>query len=75
MVDIERFQVWLVNLQPIKSQKINKTRRCVVISLNEMSSLSGVLVAPMTSGFEFPCRVECDFKVDRIDCVRPNKSR
>ncbi len=60
---IERFQVWLVNLNPTQGREINKTRPCVVISPNEMSSLSTVLVAPMTTkGFEFPCRVECDFK-------------
>ncbi|MFW5427104.1 MAG: type II toxin-antitoxin system PemK/MazF family toxin [Methylophagaceae bacterium] len=63
MVDIERFQVWLVNLNPTQGREINKTRPCVVISPNEMSALSTVLVAPMTTkGFEFPCRVECDFK-------------
>ncbi len=63
MAEIERFQVWLVNLNPTQGREINKTRPCVVISPNEMSSLSTVLVAPMTTkGFEFPCRVECDFK-------------
>ncbi len=63
MAELERFQVWLVNLNPTQGREINKTRPCVVISPNEMSSLSTVLVAPMTTkGFEFPCRVECDFK-------------
>lgn len=61
--EITRFQVWLVDLNPTQGREINKTRPCTVISPNEMSALSTVLVAPMTTkGFEFPCRVECDFK-------------
>ncbi|MCK5871406.1 MAG: type II toxin-antitoxin system PemK/MazF family toxin [Methylococcales bacterium] len=58
-----RFEIWLVGLNPTQGKEINKTRPCVIISPNEMSALSTVLVAPMTSkGFDFPCRVECDFK-------------
>jgi mRNA interferase MazF len=60
---VNRFEVWLVDLTPTKGREINKTRPCVVISPNEMSSLSTVLMAPMTTkGFEFPCRVPCRFK-------------
>jgi len=60
---VNRFEVWLVDLNPTKGREINKTRPCVVISPNEMSSLSTVLMAPMTTkGFEFPCRVACRFK-------------
>ena len=60
---IHRFEVWLVSLNPTQGKEINKTRPCAIISPNEMSALSTVLVAPMTSkGFDFPCRVECDFK-------------
>jgi len=63
MTSIARFQVWLVSLNPTKGKEINKTRPCVVISPNEMSALSTVLVAPMTTkGFDFPCRVNCEFK-------------
>ncbi len=61
--EITRFQVWLVELSPTKGREINKTRPCIVISPNEMSALSTVLVAPMTTkGFEFPCRVGCNFE-------------
>ncbi len=60
---MKRFEVWLVDLNPTKGREINKTRPCVVISPNEMSALSTVLMAPMTTkGFEFPCRVPCKFK-------------
>lgn len=63
MVKAQRFDVWLVVLDPAKGREINKTRPCVVISPNEMSALSTVLMAPMTTkGFEFPCRIKCKFK-------------
>jgi mRNA interferase MazF len=63
MPSITRFQVWLVSLNPTKGKEINKTRPCVVISPDEMSALSTVLVAPMTTkGFDFPCRITCNFK-------------
>jgi len=63
MTSVNRFQVWLVSLNPTKGKEINKTRPCVVISPNEMAALSTVLVAPMTTkGFDFPCRIKCKFK-------------
>ena len=63
MAVIQRFDVWLVNLNPTKGKEINKTRPCVVISPNEMSALSTVLMVPMTTkGFEFPGRIKCKFK-------------
>ena len=59
---IARFEIWLVNLNPTKGREINKTRPCVVISPNEMSALSTLIVAPMTTkGFAYPCRVECEY--------------
>lgn len=62
MPEVTRFQVWLVGLNPTKGREIKKTRPCVVVSPNEMTELSTVLVAPMTTkGFQFPCRVECRF--------------
>ena len=63
MVKVRRFDIWLVDLNPTKGREINKTRPCVVLSPNEMSALSTVLMAPMTTkGFEFPCRIACRFK-------------
>ena len=59
----QRFQVWLVQLDPTQGREINKTRPCVIVSPDEMQALSTVLVAPMTTqGFDFPCRVRCEFK-------------
>ena len=63
MASVQRFDVWLVDLNPTRGREINKTRPCVVISPNEMSALSTVLAAPLTTkGFAFPCRVVCRFK-------------
>jgi len=57
MPKVSRFQVWLVQLDPTQGSEINKTRPCVVISPDELSALSTVLMAPMTTqGFEFPCQ-------------------
>jgi mRNA interferase MazF len=60
---ISRFQVWLVQLDPTKGREINKTRPCVVVSPDELASLSTVLVAPMTTkGFDYPFRIKCQFQ-------------
>lgn len=58
----KRFDIWLINLDPTLGREINKTRPCLIISPDEMSPLSTILVAPMTSqGFEFPSRIACHF--------------
>ncbi len=63
MNNIKRFDVWLVDIDPTKGCEIDKTRPCIVVSSNEMSALSTVLLAPMTTkGFEYPCRITCKFK-------------
>ncbi len=63
MMSVSRFQVWLVSLNPTTGREINKTRPCIVISPNEMAALSTIIVVPMTTkGFDFPCRIKCDFK-------------
>ena len=60
---INRFEVWLVQLDPTQGSEIKKTRPCVVISPDEMSALKTAIVAPMTSkGFQFPSRVSCIFQ-------------
>jgi mRNA interferase MazF len=52
-----------------------KTMPCVVVSPDEMSALSTVLMAPMTiKGLDLPCRVPCQFKgkkeLIRLDQMR-----
>ncbi len=60
---IQRFDVWLVQLDPTQGSEIKKTRPCVVISPDEMSALKTAIVAPMTSrGFQFPSRIPCSFQ-------------
>ncbi len=63
---IRRFDIWLVQLDPTQGSEIRKTRPCVVISPDEMSSLKTAIVAPMTSkGFSFPSRIQCIFQRKR----------
>ena len=60
---MKRFEVWLVKLDPTVGREIKKTRPCVIVSPNEMSPLSTVIVAPLTSkGFAFPGRVSTQFQ-------------
>ncbi len=60
---INRFDIWLVQLDPTQGHEIKKKRLCVVISPDEMSSLKTAIVAPMTSkGFNFPTRIQCTFQ-------------
>jgi len=63
-MEINRFEVFLVNLDPTLGHEIKKTRPCLVISPNEMNhNISTVIVAPMTSkGKNYPTRIACSFK-------------
>jgi mRNA interferase MazF len=63
VVDIKRFEIYLVKLNPTIGSEIQKTRPCIVISPNEMNVLNTVIVAPMTSkGFEFIFRPRIKFE-------------
>ena len=63
-MEVVRFEVFLVSLDPTKGHEIKKTRPCVVISPDEMNRHIGtVIVAPMTSrGRNYPSRVDCIFQ-------------
>jgi mRNA interferase MazF len=82
---VDRFDVYLANLDPTIGSEIRKTRPCVVVSPNEMNRyIRTVIVAPMTTkGRSYPTRVECRFEgkdgqvvldqirtVDRVRLVR-----
>jgi mRNA interferase MazF len=60
----ERFDVYLVNLDPTVGAEIQKTRPCVIISPNEINRhLKTVIVAPMTSTVrQYPSRVAVQFR-------------
>ncbi len=63
VVDIKRFEIHLVKLNPMVGSEIQKTRPCIIISPNEMNVLKTVIVAPMTSkGFDFVFRPKIKFE-------------
>ena len=63
-VEVKRFDVFLVNLDPTIGHEIKKSRPCLVISPDEMNKyISTVIVAPMTTkGRDYPTRVSCLFQ-------------
>jgi mRNA interferase MazF len=58
---VNRFEIWLVNLNPIIGSEITKTRPCVIVSPNEMNKyLQTVLLAPLTHTKKmYPSRIDC----------------
>jgi mRNA interferase MazF len=63
-VVVKRFEVYLINLDPIVGSEIQKTRPCLVISPDEMNlHIATVIVAPMTTrGRDYPSRINCQFE-------------
>ncbi len=61
---VNRFEVWLVDLNPVKGSEISKTRPCLVISPDETNRhLNTVIVTAMTTAQKnYPTRVDCVFK-------------
>lgn len=64
MVEINRFDILLISLDPTLGAEIKKTRPCVVVSPNEMNKyISTVIVAPMTSTIKsYPTRIKVSFQ-------------
>jgi mRNA interferase MazF len=63
-MEVNRFDVLLVALDPTVGHEIKKTRPCTVISPDEMNHHIGtVTIAPMTTrGRDYPSRVPCTFQ-------------
>ena len=61
---MNRFDVYLINLDLTIGKEIKKTRPCLIISPDEMNDyISTVIVAPMTSRIrDYPTRVTCIFQ-------------
>ena len=61
---VNRFDVYLANLDPTVGSEIQKTRPCLIISPDEMNRyIRTVIVALMTTaGKEYPTRISCTFK-------------
>jgi len=59
-MDLNQYQIVLVNLDPTIGSEIKKTRPCVIISPNEMNRhLRTIVVAPMTTkSRKYPTRVQ-----------------
>lgn len=81
-MEVKRFDVYLVNLDPTVGHEIRKSRPCLVISPDEMNQyISTVIVAPMTTkGRNYPTRVPCVFQgkegqvvMDQIRTVDKNR--
>ncbi len=61
---VNRFDVYLINLDPTAGSEIQKTRPCLIISPDEINRhIRTVIVAPMTTaGKDYPTRIPCKFK-------------
>jgi mRNA interferase MazF len=63
-VVVNRFDVYLVNLDPTLGSEIQKTRPCLIISPDEMNhNIATVIIAPLTTkGWDYPTRINCRFE-------------
>jgi mRNA interferase MazF len=61
---ISRYDIYLINLDPVIGREIRKTRPCVIISPDEMNRHIGtVIIAPMTTKRrDYPTRIPVTFK-------------
>ena len=59
-MELEQYDIVLVNLDPTLGSEIKKTRPCVVISQNEINdNLRTITIAPMTTkSRKYPTRVK-----------------
>ena len=58
-MELNQYQIVLVNLDPTVGSEVNKTRPCVILSPNEMNKfLRTIIIAPVTSSSKnYPTRV------------------
>ncbi|MEX2575013.1 MAG: type II toxin-antitoxin system PemK/MazF family toxin [Balneolaceae bacterium] len=68
---VQRFEIYLISLDPAKGSEIKKTRPCMIISPNEMNKhIRTVIVAPLTSAIKkYPTRVTTTFQGKRGQVV------
>lgn len=61
---MNRFEVFLVNLEPTIGVEIRKIRPCVIVSPDEMNDyIQTVIIAPLTTKTRsYPTRVSCQFE-------------
>jgi mRNA interferase MazF len=63
-MNLEQYQIVVVNLDPTVGSEIRKTRPCLIVSPDEMNDfLKTVVIAPITSQYRnYPSRVEFNFE-------------
>lgn len=63
-MEVNQYQLVLVNLDPTIGSEIKKTRPCVIISPDEMNKfLNTIVIAPVTSSSkQYPTRVKINQK-------------
>jgi mRNA interferase MazF len=81
-MEVNRFDIWLVGLDPSKGSEIAKSRPCLIISPNSANKyLKTVIVAPLTHSKKgYPTRVNCVFEnqedqivLDQIRAIDKNE--
>jgi mRNA interferase MazF len=81
-MNVQQYEVFIVNLDPTIGSEIKKTRPCVIISPDEMNKyLDTVVIAPITfQSKKYPTRIKIDLEGNEnwvvIDQIRTiDKSR
>lgn len=63
-MEIDQYDIYLINLDPTIGFEIQKTRHCLVISPDEMNrNIQTIIIAPMTTkSHSYPTRVKITFQ-------------
>ncbi|MBN2543302.1 type II toxin-antitoxin system PemK/MazF family toxin [bacterium] len=61
---VNRFEIYIVSLDPVKGSELRKTRPCVVVSPDEINhNINAVIITPMTtSSKQYPTRISVEFQ-------------
>ena len=64
-MNINQYEIVLVNLEPTLGSEVSKTRPCVVVSPNEMNHyLRTIVIVPITSTLKnYPTRISISNKI------------
>lgn len=59
-MEIDQYEIYWVNLDPVIGREMKKTRPCVILSPNEMNTnLGTIIIAPLTSTIRnYPTRIK-----------------
>lgn len=61
---INRFEVWLIELDPTKGSEVKKTRPCLIVSPDSVNRhLNTITIVTLTTAIRsYPTRVNCTFQ-------------